>query len=678
MGLPLSHTPAESAAEPHRSAHAGALVRLSLLILAAASVGELGVMFVLPLILPPATPALVEALCDAGLLILVCAAALSPVVLRFQHRAERAEAALVDRAAAAEAALSETQAFRAALEAHSILAITDTAGVITDVNDRFCQVSGYTREELIGKTHRIINSGMQPKSLWVEAWRTIASGKTFRGEVCNRAKDGSLYWVDAAIVPFKDRKGKINKYVAIRTDITARKNAEEELRRMALLDRLTGLPNRGLLLDRLSQCIRRAERNPGRCFAVLFLDFDRFKLINDSLGHEAGDELLRQISARLRAVLHPADTLARDSEGCTAGRLGGDEFVVILDELGTPKDAITVANRLLETFQGVYRIADHEVVSTASIGIVTSDLARGTAEDLLRDADTAMYEAKLAGKGRYVVFNTAMRERVQGRLTLETDLRRAVSSGELWVAYQPIVALEDGATVGMEALVRWNHPVRGAVPPGEFIGVAEETGLIIEIGAWVLRQACERMAEWRRAFPRTAPATVSVNISRAQLAMADLPEQVMEILRQTGLPPAALRLEVTENQVVGGRTDMVPALRRIKAVGISLAMDDFGTGLSSLSGLHQLPFDVIKIDRSFVANISTGRHFMALAQSVVSLAGNLGLKTVAEGIESQEQVAALQGLGCDYGQGYFFARPITPEQMTEYLRARDEPLSKAA
>ncbi len=561
----------------------------------------------------------------------------------------------------------EFQALQQALDQNVICSVTDHRGIIIEANEPFCRISQYSRAELVGKSHKVINSGCHPTSFWADMWRTIAGGDWWRGEICNRARDGSLFWVDTTITPYRNPAGVIEKYVSLRVDVTARKAAEAELRKMAMLDPLTGLPNRSLLLDRLTHYVHRATEPAAAGFAVFFLDFDRFKLINDSLGHDIGDAMLREIAARLRRHLDISDTLDLDDGGCTAARLGGDEFVVIRGNIQSPDDATAVAEGLLHEFASPYSLGEHEVFSTVSIGVVTYHDGYRQADELLRDADTAMYEAKLAGKGRYVLFDAAMRERVLRRLEIEVDLRRALRANEFQVLYQPILSLETGRVVGAEALLRWNHPRFGLIPPGEFIPVAEETGVIGEIGDWVVRQACEQHVRWQRSDPEHAPPTVSVNLSRTQLASEDFIRRLDAILAETGLAPAALQLEVPESQVLENQHELTNVLRRLKARGIRLAMDDFGTGLSSLSGLHNLPFDVVKIDRAFVSDMSRGRSLFAVAHAVITLARNLGMSTVAEGIEHQDQVVGLQMLDCEYGQGYLFAHPMTADDLSAFL-----------
>jgi PAS domain S-box-containing protein len=510
----------------------------------------------------------------------------------------------------------------------------------------------------------------------------------FSAEMRVRHADGSWRWIlSRGKVVSRGPDGAPLRVVGTHADVTARRRMEEELRRAAITDRLTGLPNRALLLDRLGQAVLRAQRVRGYRFGLLFLDFDRFKIINDSLGHDVGDELLREISRRLRAALRPGDTVTPVPAAADGGpvaaaaeavRLGGDEFVVLLDGLAAPADATLVADRLLRVLAAPYRLGPHEVYSSASIGVVTSDVSGESADAVLRDADTAMYEAKLAGKARYTVFDVSMRQRVADRMTVENDLRRAVDAGDqLCLEYQPIVSLETGQVDSVEALLRWRHPTRGLVPPGQFVSVAEDTGLIVPIGDWVLREACRQLAAWRRDLGPAAPRGISVNLSRTQLALADFPGTLAAVLAEHGLDPASLQLEVTEGTVMRDAHGAARTLRAIKATGVRLAMDDFGTGHSSLACLHEFPFDVLKIDRSFVANLGRGRAFASLVQAITLLARNLGIKVVAEGVETADQVTLLQTLDCEFAQGYHFGRPM-PAAEAGAFRVRQAGLAGAA
>jgi diguanylate cyclase (GGDEF)-like protein len=437
---------------------------------------------------------------------------------------------------------------------------------------------------------------------------------------------------------------------------------EGELRAAATTDKLTGLPNRALLLDRLQQVVVRHRRWNVPGYAVLFLDFDRFKIVNDSLGHDTGDQLLREIARKLQDALRSSDSVSFPAQTATAARLGGDEFVVLLDCLRHPDDARTVAERILNALSLPFKLGNHDIVSTASIGIVTSDCRHDRAEDVLRDADTAMYEAKLAGRGRAMVFDASMRDRVKRKLELENALRKAIETGQFLLHYQPIVSLETGKTEGLEALLRWQHPEHGLISPGEFIPIAEETDLIVPLGEWVAREAFRQLAEWRRLYGREQVPSISINLSRRQLAVPDLPQQLRSIAADAGIEPAAIHLEVTESAIMADTEAATCVLREMKSIGFKVDMDDFGTGYSSLAALQQFPIDVIKIDRSFIANLDRGRDYAALVHAVITLARNLNIDVVAEGVETASQLAALQALECRSAQGYFFARPMPADQ----------------
>ncbi|TVQ50273.1 MAG: EAL domain-containing response regulator [Gammaproteobacteria bacterium] len=442
--------------------------------------------------------------------------------------------------------------------------------------------------------------------------------------------------------------------------VLERQRMMRELWTNARTDSLTGLPNRLLLQETLGRAIERAHHDPNYHFAVLFLDFDRFKMINDSLGHEIGDMLLQQIASRLRRNLRSEDAIVRDSQMTTLSRLGGDEFVILLGDIPDEDAAAAVATRLLNVLNRPYSLAGNTVNSTASIGVVCSDRVYRTADEMLRDADIAMYEAKARGKACHVVFDPCMHAAVVERHRIESDLRHAVGTDQIHLMYQPIFSIEDGGVIGMEALARWAHPELGPIPPDRFIPVAEETGLIIPLGEQVLHAACRQFQQWRR--QHAGLKYVSVNVSPAQLEIGGFATLVRDIVIQHGMTPDELQLEVTESMIMSRPETAVTLLQELKALGIRLAMDDFGTGYSSLSCLHRFPFDVIKIDRSFVQELNGERsEFVALVHAIVNLAYNLGMECVAEGIETHEQVAVLLAVDCLYGQGYLLGRPAAAD-----------------
>ncbi|MHC4209503.1 MAG: putative bifunctional diguanylate cyclase/phosphodiesterase [Planctomycetota bacterium] len=442
----------------------------------------------------------------------------------------------------------------------------------------------------------------------------------------------------------------------------------EMLESQARRDALTGLPNRTLLTDRLEHAVRLCGRNSDYKFAVLFLDFDRFKIINDSLGHEVGDLLLVSIAERLSANLRTGDMASHLGSEHVPARLGGDEFVVLLDGIKQHDDAITVAERLQDALSTPHKIGDHDVISTASIGIVTSAGDYKRADDVLRDADTAMYHAKSTGKARHVVFDDRMHQEVVERLALEEDLRRSLDAGEFWLSYQPIVALSTGRLMGFEALMRWTHPTRGPVPPGVFIGLAEEIGVIVPVGKWVLLEAAKQLKVWYNRYRHDPPLTMNVNISKHQLRQQGLADVVADVLNETGIDPACLKLEVTESAIMDSPERTTTLLHELKALGVRLCMDDFGTGHSSLSLLHRFPIDVLKIDRTFVLNTDGNREYAAVIHAIITLAHTLNMKVVGEGVETAGQLAQLQALECDWAQGNYFSESLTVAAAEAYIK----------
>ena len=451
---------------------------------------------------------------------------------------------------------------------------------------------------------------------------------------------------------------------------------QDKLIQEARQDPLTRLPNRTFFLDQLARCVTRAKRRPDYKFAILFVDIDGFKIVNDSLGHFAGDHLIVQIAERLVSSVRRDDLVSCSADVTgpvsqsgedTLARMGGDEFTILLDDIRDASDGIRVAERIQQKLASPFLISGQEVSITASIGIAISATGYSTAEDILRDADTAMYRAKALGKSRYEICDPAMHARAVSRLKLETDLRRAMDRDEFRVHYQPIVSLRGCRIIGFEALLRWQRPGFGLVMPGEFVEVAEETGQIPFIGLWVLREACRQMRAWNLQFPSDPAFTIAVNISGKQFAQPDLVSQVRHILHEACLDPQSLRLELTESVTMRDVERTARILGELRTLGVGLSMDDFGTGYSSLSHLRRFPLDTLKIDRSFVSEMENSSDSRAIVQMIVSLGRSLGMEIVAEGVEGAKQAGLLESLGCEYAQGYFFSKPIDQEGMAEVL-----------
>jgi diguanylate cyclase (GGDEF)-like protein/PAS domain S-box-containing protein len=515
------------------------------------------------------------------------------------------------------------------------------------------QEVGLTPEEWLGRVHPD-----DVEQLKVDLDLHLA-GRTanLTNEHRMRTRQGNWLWVLARGVAVRDKEGAATRIAGSMADIQERKASQEKLLFDAFHDPLTNLPNRALFMDRLDHALRRVRRRADLHAAVLFLDLDRFKIVNDSLGHPQGDELLRQIARRLEEVSRDGDTVAR---------LGGDEFVVLLEEIRAVDEAEAIAGRIQATLSNPFTLGAQEVFTSASIGIAISSGDDG-AEDLLRDADTAMYSAKGAGKARHQLFQVGMRQDVASQLQLETDLRRAIDREELVLFYQPIVALATSRVVGFEALVRWRHPERGFLGPEEFIPLAEESGLIHSLGRWVLEEACRALRRFHERRPDHGPLSMSVNLSARQFQRPELVQEVAAALRSLPLPPGSLRLEITESTIMSHAEQSIGVLRALKELGVQVQCDDFGTGYSSLSYLQRFRLDALKVDRSFVGVLGAPGENTEIVRTIITLGKTLGMSVIAEGIETPRQQQLLLQLGCDYGQGWRFSQPLDLESAENLL-----------
>jgi PAS domain S-box-containing protein len=568
--------------------------------------------------------------------------------------------------------------------AADMIALVDSEGRRLYNSPAYQKVLVYSAEELKATSSlEQIHPDDRPRVLQA-AKKAKESGHGERVEYRIRHKNGSWRVLESTASAIQNARGETEKLVIVNRDITERKRAEEMLVHNAFHDGLTNLPNRALFLDRLQHALTLSKKHANYKFAVLLIDIDEFKIVNDSLGHSAGDELLIAIGQRLTESVRRADTVSRprisgvpERTDDTLARLGGDEFTVLLDDIRDPIEAVRVAERIQAELATPFKVNEQEVVISASMGIASSATPHTRAEELLRDADIAMYRAKRTGRARCEVFDTAMHSNAVKRLRLETDLRRALEQGEFRVHYQPIVSLNTGKIIGFESLARWQRP-EGLASPAEFIPVAEETGIIIPMNRQLLREACEQVQAWQAQFPATPPLSLSVNVTPREFAQQDLADEIGKILTATGFEPGNLHLEIVETIAMGDAEKSSRALDRLKALGAHLSIDDFGTGYSSLSRLRRIPVDTLKIDRAFISNMDTDLENREIVRVIVMLAHNLGLKVVAEGAETARHVEELKQLDCELAQGYFFSRPVDHQAMSQLLAKDNVALAAAA
>lgn len=677
----------------------------------------------------------------------------------------------------AEKISSELTAYINAAGMLALISVADRKGKIIHANERFCEISGYSPEELIGQDHRILNSHKHPKSFWVDMWATIAKGKIWHQEICNRSKSGAHYWVDSTIVPIKDVKGKVNRYLSVRVDITARKQrdftlnerlkesnclhkirsclgqnlgteevyqsilnaliqalqfpemaaatikfgnkqaitpkykedlpnkisarimvngemcgqiqvayiqqnlpfilpheqdlvdtiahdlgrwyerkeAEKRIVQMATHDALTGLPNRNLLQDRIEQALAQDTRSHSK-MAVLFIDLDHFKIINDSLGHDIGDLLLKAVAERLLACVRNEDTVARQ---------GGDEFIVVLNTIVESLDAAVVAQKILDALMQPYRIHKHELHIGGSIGIAVFPDDGTTAETLLKNSDVAMYHAKENGRNNFQFFTDELNKSAHERHTLGLDLRHALERNELTLHYQPVMDMPDNQLHSVEALLRWQHPEHKLIVPDKFINLAEETGLIIPIGEWVIKTVCLQIKNWQEQgynIPR-----VAINLSGRQFCDKELTKNISRILNETGVEAKYIALEITESMLIDNIERVIETLNGLSEMGLHISIDDFGTGYSSLSYLKRFPIHTLKIDRSFVRDIATDKNDHTIVAAIIAMAHSLDMDVIAEGIETEEQLNLLIAQKCNHYQGYYFGKPVPAAEIERIL-----------
>lgn len=545
--------------------------------------------------------------------------------------------------------VNELENIRYSLDESSLLTITDPRGVIKYVNDYFCELFQYKPEELVGFDHRLINSSYHPKKFFKKMWSDLGNGHIFRGEIRNKAKDGTIIWLDATIVPFVDERGKPYQFMSICKDITAKKMAEEELLYLAYHDELTSLANKRKMEDRVI-----ADIKSGSPFALLCLNLDRFKSVNDSFGYTVGDMVLVEVSKRLREIIK--------SEGKVA-RKEGDKFLILLNTVDI--DAIKqICNKILVELPKPFEIKDNRIYTSTSLGICMYPDDGDSFDELLKKAVHAMYSAKNERKNHYKFFDRGLEQEMNRKIEVERHLRVAIDNNELSLVYQPRIKTDSEKIVGMEALLRWNNPVLGIVSPVDFIPVAEETGLIVPIGMWVLEKAILQTKKWHEIGFKDLK--VSVNLSVVQLQEPNIGDIIIEIVNKADYPPELLELEITENNSLENKAQLFKQLNKLKNYGIQISIDDFGTGYSSLSYLREYPINRLKIDKSFVQDIEKSGD-STIVRTIIAMAKSLDYHVTAEGVETEEQLQFLHEHSCDEIQGFYFSKPVSPERFHDLL-----------
>tara|TARA_B100000315_G_scaffold151864_1_gene140688 strand:- start:5512 stop:7233 length:1722 start_codon:yes stop_codon:yes gene_type:complete len=537
--------------------------------------------------------------------------------------------------------------------------ITDIDGIIEIVNPAFTVITGYSNSESIGKKSSFLKSDRHDEKFFRNMWDSLLAKGHWKGNIWNRRKNGEAYLTQLTITALKDSENKTIKYSSVFHDITDVKQSEENLKRQAHYDALTGLPNRPLFFDRLKEAVARSHRNKHK-FAVMFLDLDNFKNVNDVLGHATGDLLLKEAATRLMDCIREVDTIAR---------LGGDEFIIILENLKKELDAAAISRKIIGSLSSPFSFKGEDLFVSSSIGISLYPADATTVEDLMKYADMAMYHAKELGRGNYQFFTQTMNDNVLKRLNLEKNLRNALAMNEFIAHYQPIVDLKNGQIVAMEALMRWQRPDGSLTSPDNFIPLAEETGLIVKLDEWMLQKACDFARKLQKTNSTMPPVSVnvSVNLSAIVLERKDLAEMVGKKVQEAGLQPKHVKLEVTESSVIRNIDLAINTLQKLLDVGFNISMDDFGTGYSSLSCLKKLPINILKIDRSFVVDLPSDPNARSIAKAIITMAHDMNIKVIAEGVENQAQLDFFRTIGCDEIQGFFFSPPLPQDKMEEML-----------